>query len=483
MRVPADSAVSAARTGDAWSRHAQAVEALQESYRAIPRDAPVRLAKRTSYLFRKRQAAGAPGLDVSRLGRVIDVDPDARTADVQAMTTYEDLVAATLAHRLMPAVVPQLKGITLGGAITGLGIESSSFRNGMPHESVLELEILTGDGRLITARPGEETDESSGERPRPDAGHADHSALFRGFPNSYGTLGYATRLKIRLEPVRPYVQLRHLRFARADRCAEAIAQICSSRSYEGTSVDFVDGTVFAPDEMYLTVGTFVDDAPFTSDYTRRKIYYRSLRERSADYLTVHDYLWRWDTDWFWSSRDLGLENPLVRALWPRSKLRSDVYRRLIAWDERTALSARLDRWTRRPPREDVIQNVEIPLDRIGEYLEFFHREIGISPVWLCPLRALRRWPLYPLDPNQIYIDVGFWSRVQLRAGQSPDHHNRLIEDEIARLGGCKALYSTSYYTEDEFWRRYNGPAYRPLKDAYDPDGRLHDLYEKCVVGR
>ena len=36
----------------------------------------------------------------------------------------------------MPLVVPQLKTITLGGAVTGLGIESTSLRSGMPHESV-----------------------------------------------------------------------------------------------------------------------------------------------------------------------------------------------------------------------------------------------------------------------------------------------------------------------------------------------------------
>ena len=69
------------------------------------------------------------------------------------MCTYEDLVAATLPYGLSPLVVPQLKTITLGGAVTGLGIESASFRNGLPHESVLEMDILTGAGELLTAIP------------------------------------------------------------------------------------------------------------------------------------------------------------------------------------------------------------------------------------------------------------------------------------------------------------------------------------------
>jgi hypothetical protein len=45
----------------------------------------------------------------------------------------------------------------------------------------------------------------------------------------------------------------------------------------------------------------------------------------------------------------------------------------------------------------------------------------------------------------------------------------------------KSLYSDSYFTEDEFWRNYNRPAYERLKRKYDPDGRLKDLYAKCVL--
>ena len=131
------------------------------------------------------------------------------------MTTYEDLVDATLPHGLMPLVVPQLKTITLGGAVTGLGIESSSFRNGCPHESVLEMDVLTGAGEVVTATPDGE-----------------HRDLFYGFPNSYGSLGYALRLRIELEPVAPYVHLRHVRFARIADAVAAIEQICAEPTLE-----------------------------------------------------------------------------------------------------------------------------------------------------------------------------------------------------------------------------------------------------------
>ncbi|MGE5857932.1 MAG: FAD-binding oxidoreductase, partial [Solirubrobacterales bacterium] len=217
----------------AYTRH---LERLREQYLAIPREAPVRLAKRTSNLFRSRSAPAGPGLGVSAFDGVLSVDPATGTADVQGMTTYEHLVDAALAHSMMPLVVPQLRTITLGGAVTGLGIESASFRNGLPHESVLEMEVMTGDGRIVLARP-----------------QGEYSDLFHGFPNSYGTLGYALRLRIELEPVRPYVRLRHLPFPDRNAYFAAVAEITATRSWDGETVDFMDGTVFGPGVHYLSL--------------------------------------------------------------------------------------------------------------------------------------------------------------------------------------------------------------------------------------
>ena len=106
------------------------------------------------------------------------------------MTPYEDLTSACLAHGVMPAVVPQLKTITLGGAVAGVGIESSSHRYGLVHDTMLELDVLLGDGRVVSCTADNE-----------------HADLFFGFPNSYGTLGYALRVKAKTIPVKKYVHL------------------------------------------------------------------------------------------------------------------------------------------------------------------------------------------------------------------------------------------------------------------------------------
>jgi FAD/FMN-containing dehydrogenase len=456
---------SAQASAPALARYEARKARLCEQYAHLPPGASVRLAKKTSNLFRRRRRSAAPGLDVSGFDGVLAVDSRSRTADVQGMTTYEQLVDATLAHGLMPLVVPQLKTITLGGAVTGLGIESSSFRNGLPHESVRELELLVGDGRVVVARPDNE-----------------HRELFYGFPNSYGTLGYALRLTIELEPVLPFVRLRHVRFGERGAFFDTMAEICHSREHEGDRVDFVDGTVFGPGEMYLTLGSLVAEAPQTSDYTGMGIYYRSLQRRSVDHLTIRDYLWRWDTDWFWCSRAFGVQRPRVRRLVPKRLLRSASYWRLVDLERRHGPMRRLDRLRGLPEQEHVIQDIEVAIERAADFFDFMSAEVPISPFWVCPLRLRdgARWDLYELEPRTTYVNFGFWSTVALSSGEPDGTHNRRIERVVEELGGRKSLYSSSFYDRETFWRLYNGEAYGELKRAYDREGRLLGLYEKCV---
>jgi FAD/FMN-containing dehydrogenase len=462
--------------------HEAAVAQLHDAYAAVPPGVPVRLAKPTSNLFRFREAGkessgkessgkagnGVRHLDVSAFGRVIHVDPETRTAVVGGMTTYEDLCDATLPYNLMPFVVPQLKTITLGGAVTGLGIESTSLRNGMPHESVTEMQILTGDGRVVTATENNE-----------------HRDLFFGFPNSYGTLGYTLALTIELEQVRPYVHLRHFAFNDPKSCMDAIAEIAEDNEYQGHKADFIDGTAFSTKELYLTVGAYSDKAPWLSDYTGQRIYYQSLRQGREDFLTIKDYIWRWDTDWFWCSRPFGVQQKAIRRLWPRKYRRSNVYRKLVAFDRKYGLTDTLNSRRGRPAREAVIQDVEVPVVRGNDFLEFFERDVKMSPVWMCPLRLRgdRVWPLYPLQPGEVYVNFGFWGTVPLPIGKGDGYYNRVIEKEVNALGGHKSLYSTSFYSEDEFRARYNGAVYDKLKAEYDGGGRLLGLYDKCVRGR
>jgi len=419
------------------------------------------LAKQTSNLFRDRSETGKKRLDISGFTQVLEVNAAEGWIESEGMVTYEDLTAAALAHGLMPAVVPELKTITLGGAAAGVGIEASSFKYGLVHETLLGMDVLTGDGRVLACTPDNE-----------------HADLFHGMPNSYGTLGYALKLRARAVPVLPYVELRHQRYADAGKFFEALQQACDPRG-----ADFVDAVAFRPGELVLNTCRFVQRAPFTSDYGYEHIYYRSLREKELDYLAVADFIWRWDTDWFWCSRNVGAQNPLIRRLYGRARLGSRTYQRIMRWNSRHGWTKVIDR-LRGGHFESVIQDVDIPIENAPAFLEFFQREIGLEPVWLCPLSsgAGPRFPLYPVPSGKLYVNFGFWDVLHKPTPKEPGHYNRLIEREVSRLGGIKSLYSASYFTPEEFHSAYGGQAYRALKDKYDPARRFPELYDKCVLG-
>ena len=423
---------------------------------------PIGLIKTTSNLFRDRREAPKERLDLRAFCHVLAIEPSAGWVDVEGGTTYEDLVAATLPLGCMPAVVPQLKTITVGGAVAGVGIEATSFREGLVHHTVLELEVLLPSGEIALCTPTNE---------RRD--------LFEGFANSYGTLGYALRVRLRTRPVRPFVRVRRERAAGAGEFFDRLASACAD---PGT--DFVDGVVFGATSMVMTRAAFVDTAPWTSDYRDRSIYYRSVAERDEDFLRTDDYLWRWDTDWFWCSRNFGAEVPWLRRLYGRARLNSRTWTRLMRWNARWGVTRRWARW-RGVHVESVIQDVDIPIERAAEFLAFLHREIAIVPVWICPLRApaAAKAPLYPLAAGTLYVNFGFWDVLERRAAEPPGHRNRLIEAEVARLGGIKSLYSDSYFPRAEFDATYGGRTYATLKARYDPRDRLPGLYDKCVLGR
>jgi len=406
------------------------------------------LRKSTSNLFRHRAPAGKHLIDVRPFNRVLAIDAERMTAHVEGMITYQALVDQTLKYGLLPAVVPQLKTITVGGAVSGLGIESSSFKFGLVHETIERMEILLSDGRLLACSCRE------------------HPDLFYGFPNSYGTLGYALGLTVRLIPAKPYVHLTHTRFTDPESYFARIVERANS------AVDYLDGTIFSRREMYLTEGEFVDDAPAVSDYTYMDIYYKSIQRKPEDWLTARDYIWRWDTDWFWCSKHFHVQKPAIRRLC-KWALNSRTYQRIM----RLSYSVLPDSGG----TESVIQDVDIPIGRASEFFDFLLSEIAISPVWMCPFKtrdSVRTWDLNPLQPGQMYVNFGFWDVIP--STHEKGYFNRKIERKTMELGGAKGLYSSAWYDETEFWSIYDQPRYAQLKQTYDPHGVFPDLYSKCV---
>ncbi len=423
---------------------------------------PVTLHKTTSNLFRYRHKEKSNGIDVRHLNHVLDLDAKTRVAEVEGMTTYETLVRETLKHNLAPAVVPELKSITVGGAFSGIGIETSSFRYGFVHETFMEIEILLGDGRIITASPTENSD------------------LFYGFPNTYGTLGYVLKAKLMLFPAKSYVEIVRQKYTDGRQFLEEMSAM-GMQQRKVRNWDFIEGVIFAENENYLTLARFVDEAPYVSDYTFMDIYYKSIRNKEQDHLTAFDYFFRYDTDWFWCSKYFWLENRFLRYLWGKQNLRSDKYWKLMNWERKHQLFAKLYALLGKRT-ESLIQDAEVPAEQADEFITWFHEHIGMKPFLAAPVQSYRddvRFTLSPIDPGRQYMNVGFYA--PLPTTKPDGYFNRLIEKKLMQMGVRKLLYSQCFYTEDEFWETFDRQTYTLLKQKYDPKRKLPDLYAKCVL--
>lgn len=388
-------------------------------------------------------------VDVSALTAILEIDPVRRICVAESGVTFEDLVAATLEHGLVPIVVPELKTITIGGAVSGCSIESTSYRYGGFHDTCLEYELITATGEVLICTPDNE-----------------HSQVFQMLHGSFGTLGVLSKLTFRLMPARPYVRVTYEKYATLDAYLAAIRG-----RFERQDVDFMDGIIHSPREYVLCLGEFVDEAPYTSRYDWMKVYYVSTRERALDYLKTPDYFFRYDRG---VTNVWAANRPVIRAL----------FGKLLDSNNSLRLAERLN-WALRRERPNVTLDVFVPVSRVPEFLRWYEREFKYFPLWCVPYRRVRDYPWissqwYEGVDDPLFLDLAIYGMRQ----RGDRNYHRLMEEELARVNGIKTLISHNYYSEDEFWSIWNRPNYEAVKAVTDPHNVFRDLYEKtCRAAR
>src|SRR5215510_4730497 len=189
-------------------RHREKVARIARQLRTLPPGRPASLRKKAvSHQVPKRNDLrhGDDKIDVGDLTEILEIDPVRRICVAESGVTFVDLVAATLRHGAPPIVVPELKTITIGGAVSGCSIESMSFEYGGFHDTCLEYEVITATGEVLTARRDNE-----------------HRLVFEMMHGSFGTLGVVSRLEFRLVPAKPFVHLVYESYATLAEYKQAI---------------------------------------------------------------------------------------------------------------------------------------------------------------------------------------------------------------------------------------------------------------------
>ena len=387
-------------------------------------------------------------LDVSDLNEIIHIDVDNKTCTAEPGITYFDLVQATLKHNLVPIVVPELKTITIGGAVAGCSIESMSYRYGGFHDTCLELEVITAQGDVLVCTPENE-----------------NKLLFQMVHGTFGTLGIISKLKFKLIAAKPFVHVKYEKYTALEDYKSAIW-----RHYREQDIDFMDGIIHSPTKYVLSVGNFVDQAPYTHDYYWMRIYYLSTKKRKEDYLKTSDYFFRYDKG--------------VTNVSPKSFLGRLFFGKIY---NSTNTLKFVELFRKFIPAKVIPITVDtfIPFSKVNNFMEWYGKEVNHFPLWCVPYKLMHNYEwisseFIEKNQDQLFLDLAIYG-MEKRGNKN---YYRLIEEKLMEIGGIKTLISDNYYSETEFWKIWNRENYLKIKEKTDPNNIFRNLYTKmCRVAR
>jgi len=381
-------------------------------------------------------------IDISDLNEIILIDREKQICIAEPGVTFVDLVKATLKYSLVPIVVPELKTITIGGAVAGCSIESMSYKYGGFHDSCLEYEVITAKGEVLVCTPDNE-----------------NKLLFQMVHGTFGTLGIISKLTFRLVPAKRFVQVTYEKYRTLEEYKVAIWG-----HYENKDVDFMDGIIHSPALYVLSIGTFVDEAPYTHSYDWMRVYYKSTKKRKMDYLKTADYFFRYDKG--------------VTTAHPKTFLGRLIFGKFIGSAELLRIAEKLHKII--PPSTiPVTLDVFIPFSKVSRFMEWYRQEVNFFPLWCVPYRCAHKYEWISKDfwrktEDSLFFDLAIYG-MKKRGGKN---YYQVLEDGLMKLGGLKTLISTNYYTEPDFWKIWNKENYDAVKVKTDPNNIFRSLYTK-----
>lgn len=431
-----------------------------------------------------------PKLDLDSLNKVISVDTEKMVAIVEPRVTMDQLVRETSKFSVVPAVIPEFKGISVGGAVMGAALESSSHVHGQFNDICVAYEILLGNGDIIRATPTENSD------------------LFYGISGSYGTLGVLLSIEIALVPAKPWVKVRYHHCHDVEKSLELMNKLHLQKN----PPHFLEGIVFSKDHQVVIEGEMVDDeeaktiqnqvslaSPWSRWFYTHAQATQSKDNTDVEKIRLDEYLFRHDRGAFWIGtygKHWGLlgrywlerlklgswSRQLFSKIWgplKSKKLSIDTpassafrycfgwiltSRRLYSW-----LHANAEQWV---GKHFVVQDFHISRADSPAFVNKILQDIAITPIWLCPLKPTKQpqllSPHHVQDENTpLLINIGVYGIPQRNIDGR--QATELLENWTRQYRRRKMLYSLSYYTEDEFWEIYPKQWYEDLRQKYQAE--------------
>jgi FAD/FMN-containing dehydrogenase len=231
-------------------------------------------------------------VDTSDMDRIFPVNLETMTVQAEPKVPMDALAAHCLKHGVVPKIVMEFKGITVGGGYSGFSAESSMYRYGLFNNTVSDIEIVLGDGTLESASRTHNAD------------------LLEHAAGSLGTFGIVTLLTVELIPAKPYVQLDIQLLDDISKAHDIFEEATKDES-----IHYIDGVYFRKGRIAVMFGRFVDAPPSPSQVLKKmQVHWfadtieaaldtRPTQEKpSTVYMNTTDYLFRYDHGAFWGGK-------------------------------------------------------------------------------------------------------------------------------------------------------------------------------------
>jgi FAD/FMN-containing dehydrogenase len=350
--------------------------------------------------------------------------------------TMEQIVNFLSPKKLSLNIITEFKTMTIGGAISGLGAESSSFKYGLIHNNVVEYEIINENGIVETV----------------DENHN----LFYMIPGSYGSICIITAIKIKVCKIQEYVNVEFIR----------TNQIQDVDIYDD-SYDFIEGIILNKNDYVVIKGYYTRNNPtynLRNRFSRLFFDFVKDKECGSIVLTYYDYIFRWDRGSFWVAHnknitythriicsmglnDLSFDDKLTTEnLYKHARTKDDISRE----------------------SKSMYQDIMIPFDNFIKFKTFIDDSLKIYPIWLLPIESnMKQSQPYGIKNGIKYVNFGIYGGIK-HLGFDFIKINQNIERRVIELNGVKTLYNQSYYEKDEFYKLY----------LDYPTSKFIDLYSK-----
>ncbi|KAJ8429746.1 hypothetical protein Cgig2_023135 [Carnegiea gigantea] len=319
-------------------------------------------------------------VDLSAFRNIIEIDKKRMIARVEPLVNMGQIIKATVPMNLAFAVVAELDDLTVGGLNNGFGIQGSSHIYGLFADTIMSYEIGLADGRVVRATKDNE-----------------YSDLYYAIPWSQGMLGLLVSAEIKLIPIKEYMRLtnkllkgklRHIAQAYMD----AFAPRDGDQDNPEKVPDFVETMLYNPTEAVCMTGRYAskEEAKKKGNHAQKAL----KKGEFVEYIPTREYYHKHTRSLYWEVKRILLFGD---QWW---------FRFLLGWmmpPNISLLKATQGEAIRNYYHENhVIQDMLVPLYKIGDALEWVHREMEVYPLWVCPHRLFR----LPLK-TMIYPEPGF----------------------------------------------------------------------------